>query len=86
MDELQQLENAGAQLAGTDETESGAAELRRVIDTFLRELWRENANRGIWQVVHSLEGALPLLLALEGVDALITIAHAARSITTTAER
>ncbi len=47
-----------------------------VVEGFLRDLWRESATRGTWQVVHSIEGALPLVLTLEGPAALVAIAEA----------
>jgi len=50
-----------------------------MIQTTLRELWREDAQQGVWQTVHAIEGGLPLLLALEGPDALVAIARAAES-------
>lgn len=56
------------------------AEMRKVCTDFLLELWTADAKRGIWQMVHSLEGSLPLLLALEGPDALVAVAeHTAES-------
>jgi hypothetical protein len=51
-------------------------EVRGVVEGFLRDLWRDSATRGTWQVVHSLEGALPLLLTLEGPAALVALAQA----------
>ncbi len=51
-------------------------EVRGVVEGFLRELWRKSATRGTWQVVHSIEGALPLVLTLEGSAALVAIAEA----------
>ena len=50
--------------------------LERYVD-FLSGLWRQDAARGIWQTVHGLEGALPLILALEGPEAVIQIARVA---------
>ncbi|MCL4860309.1 MAG: hypothetical protein KJZ93_12915 [Caldilineaceae bacterium] len=44
---------------------------------FLADLWQHDAQRGPWQLVHSLEGSIPLLLALEGPDALVALARAA---------
>ncbi|MEX1018200.1 MAG: hypothetical protein WDZ49_01000 [Litorilinea sp.] len=51
------------------------ATLRQAFADFLLDLWAADAPRGVWQIVHSLEGSLPLLLALEGPHALVTIAH-----------
>lgn len=45
--------------------------------TFLAELWQKDAQRGPWQIIHSLEGSIPLILALEGADALVTLARTA---------
>lgn len=45
------------------------------LHTFLTELWAENSQRGIWQTVYSVEGSLPLLLALAGPDGLVAIAR-----------
>ena len=45
--------------------------------TFLRTLWQRDAERGLWQTVYGIEGGLPLLLALEGPDALVELAQAA---------
>lgn len=50
-------------------------ELHGACIDFLAQLWAADAQRGIWQMVHSLEGSLPLLLALEGPHALVAIAH-----------
>lgn len=51
-------------------------EVRKVLETFLVTLWQAGARRGIWQTVHSIEGTLPLLIALEGPQAAVAIAHA----------
>lgn len=53
-----------------------SGKIRSIIDAFLRDLWRESAQRGLWQVVHSIEGALPLLLMIEGPGGLLAIAQA----------
>lgn len=44
---------------------------------FFQGLWSQDAQRGIWQVVHGIEGALPSILALEGPEAVIRIAQMA---------
>lgn len=51
------------------------AQMRGAFADFLTDLWAVDAQRGVWQMVHSLEGSLPLLLALEGPQALVDIAH-----------
>ncbi len=45
----------------------------------IRCLWREDADHGVWQTVHGVEGSLPLILALEGPDALVAIAQTAEA-------
>jgi hypothetical protein len=42
---------------------------------FMVELWRGDAQKGLWQTVHGVEGSLPLLLALEGPEALLAVAY-----------
>jgi hypothetical protein len=42
---------------------------------FMLELWRADAQKGLWQTIHGVEGSLPLLLALEGPEALLAVAH-----------
>jgi hypothetical protein len=51
-------------------------ELSEPLRKFLINLWQTSAQRGPWQIVHSLEGSLPLLLALEGPLALVALARA----------
>ncbi len=40
-------------------------------------LWQADAEKGVWQAVHSVEGTLPLLLHLAGPDALVELARGA---------
>lgn len=51
----------------------------QAIQSAMRALWREDASHGLWQTVHGIGGSLPLLLALEGPDALVTIARTAET-------
>ncbi|MCB0130751.1 MAG: hypothetical protein KDD78_07875, partial [Caldilineaceae bacterium] len=44
---------------------------------FLRDVWAADAAKGIWQTVHGIDGALPLIIALEGPDAVVEIARLA---------
>lgn len=44
---------------------------------FLIELWQADTEKGLWQTIHGIEGSLPLLLALEGPEALLVVAHTA---------
>jgi hypothetical protein len=44
---------------------------------FLVQLWESDVRKGLWQTVHGIEGSLALLLALEGPEALMTLAQVA---------
>jgi hypothetical protein len=44
---------------------------------FLVQLWENDIRKGLWQTVHGIEGSLALLLALEGAEALMTVAQVA---------
>lgn len=54
-------------------------ELHQAVQKLLTDLWRGDAQRGHWQIVHSLEGSFPLLLALEGSTALVALANIAKA-------
>ncbi len=49
--------------------------MRRLLEEFLVTLWQENAKQGIWQAVYGIEGTLPLLMALEGPQAVVEVAR-----------
>jgi hypothetical protein len=51
-------------------------ELRSALENFVLGLWKGDTSRGVWQTVHGIEGTLPLVVALEGPQALIDIAKA----------
>lgn len=51
-------------------------DVRPILENFLVQLWQASAQRGVWQTVHSIEGSLPLLMALEGAQAPVMIARA----------
>jgi tetratricopeptide (TPR) repeat protein len=57
-------------------TPEGAHSLAQPAEQFLHELWQADAQRSIWQIVHSLDGSIPLLLALEGPTGLVALAQA----------
>lgn len=63
-------------LADREESSDPTAS-RPLIEKFLHDLWQESAVRGIWQTVHSIEGALALLLRVEGPASLVAIARGA---------
>ena len=52
-------------------------EAHHELASFLVELWEGDVRKGLWQTVHGIEGSLALLLALEGADALMTLAGVA---------
>lgn len=74
--ELSQTGEPQREIYAAETIDNSTAKVRHVIDGFLRDLWRESAERGLWQVVHSIEGALPLLLVLEGPSGMLAIAQA----------
>lgn len=53
------------------------AAMRRRLEEFSVMLWQDNSQKGIWQAVYGVDGSLPMLLVLEGPDALVEIANAA---------
>lgn len=50
-------------------------EARTALAQLLVGLWQDSAERGIWRTVYTLGGTLPLLIALEGSDAVVDIAQ-----------
>jgi len=50
--------------------------LQRLRD-FLLVLWQTDARKGVWQMVHGVDGSLPLVAALEGPPSVVAIAQAA---------
>lgn len=59
-------------LASTDPMQAHAE-----LTQFLVQLWESDVRKGLWQTIHGIEGSLALLLALEGPDALMTVAQVA---------
>jgi hypothetical protein len=68
--------------AGNGETSNGFAppvdpvQTHAALHRFLVDLWQADAKRGLWQAIHGIEGSLPLVLALEGPEALVVVAQA----------
>jgi hypothetical protein len=58
-----------------DATAPMAPEARTAIEQFLMDLWRNNAQRGLWQTVHGIHGGLGLVQLLEGPQSVETIAN-----------
>ena len=59
--------------------ESLQEDTQAVFGHFLNDLWTADANRGLWQVVHGINGSLPLVHALEGPATIVAIADAAHT-------
>jgi tetratricopeptide (TPR) repeat protein len=57
------------------EVEAGALppEVRAAIEQFLTDIWRSNAQRGLWQTVHGIHGGLRLVELLEGPESVAAI-------------
>lgn len=54
--------------------------VRGTLEDFMRGIWQNDAQRGVWQTIHGVEGTLPLLLALDGPRA---VEHLARLVDAT---
>ncbi len=48
---------------------------RGALEQFMRGIWQHDAGRGVWQAIHGVEGTLPLLLALDGPQAVAQLAQ-----------
>jgi tetratricopeptide (TPR) repeat protein len=57
------------------EVEAGVLppEVRAAIEQFLTDIWRSNAQRGLWQTVHGIHGGLRLVELLEGPESVAAI-------------
>ena len=51
------------------------ADVRAQLEEFLTGLWANDAHRGLWQTIHGIEGSLPLIIALDGPDAVLSLAQ-----------
>jgi hypothetical protein len=49
--------------------------MRAALEDFLRGVWQADSRRGLWQTVHGIEGTLPLLIALDGPGAIVSLAR-----------
>ena len=58
-------------------------EARTAVEQFLTDLWRSNAQRGLWQTVHGIHGGLGLVQLLEGPQSVEAIANFAATAGTT---
>ena len=48
---------------------------RHALTNLVADLWDADVQKGLWQTIHGIEGCLPLLLALEGPQALVQVAR-----------
>ena len=48
---------------------------RAALESFVTGIWAADRTRGLWQTVYGIEGMLPLVVALEGPDALVSLAR-----------
>ncbi|MCC6167290.1 MAG: hypothetical protein IT329_08695 [Caldilineaceae bacterium] len=55
--------------------DAGPIQTHAHLADFVLELWRADVQKGLWQTIHGVEGSLPLLLAVEGPEALLAVAH-----------
>jgi hypothetical protein len=69
--------NNGAAEATTPDKTIPDQTLWENAERLLADLWKADARRSAWQAVHSLEGSLPLILALEGPSSVVALARAA---------
>ncbi|MFO7632158.1 MAG: hypothetical protein R6W76_06455 [Caldilinea sp.] len=56
---------------GRDET----ASVRAALEAFITEIWQADSRRGLWQTIHGIEGVLPMLIALDGPEAVVSLAR-----------
>ncbi len=61
--------------AASDAPLDADAESQSVFGRFVADLWEADGARGIWQIVHGIDGSLPLVLALEGPGTVVGIAR-----------
>lgn len=63
--------------AARNEPLDSDADAQSIYARFAFDLWQADAARGLWQLVHGINGSLPLVLALDGPGTIVTIARVA---------
>lgn len=48
--------------------------VRSALEAFLLGVWQADSQRSLWHTVHGVEGTLPLLIALDGPEAVVALA------------
>lgn len=64
-----------AEFAQASSVGNGAGNVRAAVEQFIVAVWQHDSQRGLWQTVHGIEGLLPLLIALDGPDAVVDLAR-----------
>ncbi|MCS6826278.1 MAG: hypothetical protein NZ553_06675 [Caldilinea sp.] len=59
-------------VAGT--SNGGNSTARSALEAFLLGVWQADSQRSLWHTVHGVEGTLPLLIALDGPEAVVALA------------
>jgi hypothetical protein len=61
--------------SGGANADGESASVRAALERFIAALWQADSQRGLWQSVHGIEGMLPLLIALDGAEAVVSLAR-----------
>ena len=69
------VEELGAEFAQAALAGNGNGGVRAAVEQFIVAVWQHDSQRGLWQTVHGIEGVLPLLIALDGAEAVVTLAR-----------
>jgi len=59
----------------TKEMQGEVETVRGELERWMGAIWQADSQRGLWQTVHGIEGLLPLLIGLEGPQAVVQLAH-----------
>ena len=65
----------GAEFAQAPVADNGNGGVRAAVEQFIVAVWQHDSQRGLWQTVHGIEGVLPLLIALDGAEAVASLAR-----------
>lgn len=68
------VEELGAEFV-QEKAGNGHVSVRAAIEQFIVDVWQHDSQRGLWQTVHGIEGLLPLLIALDGPEAVVSLAR-----------
>jgi hypothetical protein len=65
----------GAEFSEAPVADNGKGGVRAAVEQFIVAVWQHDSQRGLWQTVHGIEGVLPLLIALDGAEAVVSLAR-----------